>query len=468
MIIDLQRGIAEAGRIRIGQKLPTSGGGSRPAKLDSFRLTSADKRRIEEAAELFGGEVKPWAAPAGPQWEVITTSTELDVIVPPQAMAFSQWYELWSAGGCARRCDGQTETLTERPCICDAEATEKRACDIHTRLSLMIRDLPGLALWRLDTQGWYAARELAGAVEILTMAAGRGVLLPARLLLEQRSVKRPGANGKPQTLRFAVPRLDPGITPGELLALPSGGVTVPALVGGSEPPRLIPVPRDESPVPSIAAQSGPPAAPPARRNAAPALPSSGRRRAARKPAQPGDDGYWRARAFADGDERGIDADQMRAIAADVLGEDPDGFSMATLEEADWERIHVVVLGFKPPAIAGETFPAVSRDTPTDSHYREIARAPREEPGPRSPDEVDPETGEIVEAPAAPAARAVRMSRVDLLNALEDLEIEPAYALSRSWELFPREPHTPLTDSQRGELVATLTRERTTDQAVAAL
>ena len=47
----------------------------------------------------------------------------------------------------------------------------------------MIRDLPGLALWRLDTQGWYAARELAGAVEILTMAAGRGLMIPARLLL---------------------------------------------------------------------------------------------------------------------------------------------------------------------------------------------------------------------------------------------------------------------------------------------
>ncbi|MCI0585004.1 MAG: hypothetical protein L0227_19280, partial [Chloroflexi bacterium] len=217
-IIALQRSIAEAGRIRIGQQVPIGNGRTRPAKLDTFRLTSGDRQRIEEAAALFGGEVRPWQAPAGPQFEVVTTTASIDVIVPPSAMAFSQYYELWSAGGCQRRCDGETESLTEQACLCDPAARE---CDIHTRLSLMIRDLPGLGLWRIDTQGYYAAREIAGAVEIMTMAAGRGILLPARLLLEQRSVKRPGKDGKPQTFRFAVPRLDPGITPGELLLGPT-------------------------------------------------------------------------------------------------------------------------------------------------------------------------------------------------------------------------------------------------------
>lgn len=365
-IIDLQRSIAEAGRIRIGHTVPDpkSRTGSRPAKLGTFRLTSADKRRIEEAAALFGGAVTPWEAPAGAQWQVVTERSEIDVIVPPQAMAFSQFYEMWSAGGCQRRCDGQTEQITDGPCLCDPE---KRECDIHTRLSLMIRDLPGLALWRLDTQGWYAARELAGAVEILAMAAGRGILLPARLLLEQRSVKRPGKDGKPQTLRFAVPRLDPGITPGELLALPAGGLSLPVLAEGrSLPalsdgrtetevrPRLTPIPHDESPSPTIAAQSAPPPARPSRRNAAPELPGSGRRRnAATK--QPGEDGYWRSRAFADGAERGIDADRMRAVAAEVAGESAADFSMSTLDEDMWERVHRVVLGFM-PAPAAERAP----------------------------------------------------------------------------------------------------------------
>lgn len=282
MIIDLQRTIPEAGRIRIGQQVPTGGGRSRPEKLDTFRLTSADRRRIEEAAGLFGGTARPWRAPAGPQWEVITTTAEIDVIVPPQAMAFSQHYELWSAGGCQRRCDGQTEHLSQRPCLCDPDARE---CDIHTRLSLMIRDLPGLGLWRLDTQGWYAARELAGSVEVIALAAGLGMLVPARLLLEQHSVIRPDEDGKPQTLRFPVPRLDPGITPGQLLGGAAPAMSVAALAEGTpaEPRRLTPVPQVEAPAPTIAEQSAPPPVPPARRNAAPELPASGRRRANAEP-----------------------------------------------------------------------------------------------------------------------------------------------------------------------------------------
>lgn len=217
MIIDLQRRIMEAGRIRIGQQVP-SGNGTRPAKLDTFRLTSADKVRIDQAAAIYGGKVAEWKAPAGKQWEVITESVALDVIVPPSDMAFSQAYETWSAGGCQRRCDGEFEQISDGPCLCDPE---NRECEIHTRLSVMLRDLPGLGVWRIDTQGYYAAVELGGAVQVIAAAAGRGVLLPARLLLVQRSVIRRGADGKPQTRRFAVPVLDVEITPRELL----GGVT---------------------------------------------------------------------------------------------------------------------------------------------------------------------------------------------------------------------------------------------------
>jgi Recombination directionality factor-like len=369
-ILDLQRSIAEAGRIRIGQQVPTSNGRTRPEKLDTFRLTSPDKRRIEEAAGLFGGTVTPWKAPAGEQWQVVTTSAEIDVIVPPSAMAFSQHLELWSAGGCQRRCDGVTEALSQQPCLCDPE---QRECDYHTRLSVMIRDLPGLALWRLDTQGWYAARELAGAVEILTLAAGRGVMIPARLLLEQRSVKRPGKDGKPQTLRFAVPRLDLGITPGELLLAggPPTGVPLAALTDGAPPERrLTPVPQIEGPRPTIAEQSAPPPDRPARRNAAPEIPASGRRRNA---AVPGDAGYWRARAFAEGAERGIDADRMRGLAAMHLNLPAEGFSMSALDEVAWERVHGMIVGF-----------------PTVASGPEEAPPPREVPG------------EAVRAAAAPA------------------------------------------------------------------
>ncbi len=92
-LIGIQRRLAEVGRIRIGQKVPTSGEKTRPEKLTTFRLTSPDRRRIEQAAGMYGGRPEPWTAPAGDQWEVVTETDTLDVVVPPTAMAFSQFYE---------------------------------------------------------------------------------------------------------------------------------------------------------------------------------------------------------------------------------------------------------------------------------------------------------------------------------------------------------------------------------------
>jgi hypothetical protein len=252
LIIDLQRRIHEAGRIRIGQQITSSNGKTRPAKLDTFRLTSPDRRRIADAAKLYGGTPKEWAAPAGRQYELITEVDTLPVVVPPADMCFSQNYELWSAGGCVRRCDGHTESLSDGQCLCDPD---KRDCAIHTRLSVMLKDLAGLGVWRIDTSGYYAAVELQGAVEVVRLAAGHGQMLPAVLRLEQRMVKRGG-----QTRRFAVPVLDIDISPAQLL----GGQRDPLDTGtiAIEPPPppagpLTPVPDTvpERPTASIAEQA---------------------------------------------------------------------------------------------------------------------------------------------------------------------------------------------------------------------
>lgn len=212
-ILGLQRRIAEVGRIRIGQQVPTQSGKTRPAKLDTFRITSSDRQRIEQIARMYGGQVQPWKSPNGDQWEVITDTDVLPVIVPPAIMAFSQCFEQWSAGGCVKRCDGQHEAISDGPCLCDPD---NRECDIHTRLSVMLKDVPGLGVYRIDSSGYYAAVELSGAVEIISMAVSRGQMLPARLRLEQRSVKRQH-NGKPETRRFPVPVLDIDIAPGQLI-----------------------------------------------------------------------------------------------------------------------------------------------------------------------------------------------------------------------------------------------------------
>lgn len=281
-IVDLQRRIQEAGRIRIGQQV-ASGNKSRPAKLDTFRLTSADHRRIAQAAELYGGTPARWQAPSGQQWEVVTEVDALDVIVPPSDLSFSQHYETWSQGGCQRRCDGVREQLTEGPCLCDPD---NRECAIHTRLSVMLRDLSGLGVWRIDTSGYYAAVELQGAVEVIQAAAGRGTLLPARLRLEQRSVKRQ-VDGKPQTRNFPVPVLDVEITPAQLLGPHTPGAKQladpgeqPTQVEPSSSAPLTPVPESvpERPARSIADQAAAPEPKPKRKNAAPEIPASGRDR----------------------------------------------------------------------------------------------------------------------------------------------------------------------------------------------
>jgi hypothetical protein len=258
MIIDLQRRLAEIGRIRIGQQVPVGNNSkkTRPAKLTTFRLTSPDRNRIQQAAVLYGGTPSEWEAPAGKQWEIVTKSDALNVIVPPSGMAFSQHYELWSAGGCQRRCDGQTESISDQPCLCDPDQPE---CSVHTRLSVMLSDLSGLGVWRVDTSGWYAAHELQGAVSVVQMAAGRGQMLPAQLRLEQRMVKRNN-----QTRRFAVPVLDVEISPAQLVAGPQTvqierdtGRVIETTPKALPNPAITPVPESvpEHPVASVAEQA---------------------------------------------------------------------------------------------------------------------------------------------------------------------------------------------------------------------
>ena len=274
-IIDLQRRLREVGRIRIGEQVATSGGRKRPTKLEVFRLTSKDRAVIDAAATHFGGTVETWDdAPDGQQWQVKTTATEFPVVVPPGDMSFSQSYEQWTAGGCRVRCDGRWDIINDKACHCDPS---NRSCNIHTRLSVIIPDLPGLGLWRLDTGGYYAAVELGGVVDIVGDYSARGQMLPARLRLEQRSVKRFKPDGKAETRRFAVPVLDVDVHP---MALGAGGGEVPVGIG-SGAARFQPVPAElpSAPVAPVAEQvrglEAGDAAPKPRANAATPIPATG-------------------------------------------------------------------------------------------------------------------------------------------------------------------------------------------------
>lgn len=264
-ILTIQRRLREVGRIRMGEQVATSGGKRRPVKLDTFRLTSRDEQVIRSAAALFGGSARPWESPDGAQWEVVTEASEMPVIVPPGDMAMSQWYEMWSGGGCVRRCDGVTETIGESPCQCDPD---DRECKPTTRLNVMVPGLPGLGLWRLESHGFYAAVELAGAVE-LCATAGRN--LPARLRIEQRSVKRDS-----KTARFAVPVLDLDVPIGVLTGIAPAATAAAELPAGE---GWQPIPQAAlGEAPSIAEQIAAvddPASRPRRANAAVQIPPTG-------------------------------------------------------------------------------------------------------------------------------------------------------------------------------------------------
>lgn len=230
----------ELGRIRIGNRESNpSGRGTRPHKLTNFRLTSLNRSLLGYAAEAYGGEVQPWKDEWAPhdehgrptQYELYTTTNALDVLIPTYS-AVSLSFEQWSASGCQRRCTGQTithcplqENLVGTDCTCPENDLERadlakdgKACARILRLSVLLPDLPGVGIWRLETKGYFATAEFMGTLGMLQMAGQEHQIIEAQLRLEQRTVKRPGTGTNKGTLQFAVPVLWVKYTPRQLLA----------------------------------------------------------------------------------------------------------------------------------------------------------------------------------------------------------------------------------------------------------
>lgn len=231
-ILTLQQRLRELGRIRIGQKVATAKGGTRPGKLDRFRLTSPSKELIERVAKQYGGTVAPWTPDGGAgQYEVITDAKRMPIHVPPQPV--SQYFELWSGGGCQRRCDGVTELLKDRPCICGPDP-EQRQCKPTTRLNVVLSEIEGVGVWRLESHGYYAALELPGVAELLAQTGG---YVEAFLGLEQRTAKRDG-----QTRHWMVPTIDLAVTPAALMA---GAASVGTQVAAGPQRAAIEAPRPD-------------------------------------------------------------------------------------------------------------------------------------------------------------------------------------------------------------------------------
>jgi len=225
-VLDIQRRGQQIGRLRIGQQVSTgktdSNGNEkmRPVRLDTFRFTTGSRATAQAIAELYGGKIRDWNG----EFEIITGKSEIGVTVPPRDEVISQWYEKWTKGGCERRCDSQYEQISGGPCLCPhakdpsdagevarkalersdlAKLNPPQACKLVTRISVMIPDLPGLGVFRLDTGSFYAAVEIGDSAELMQVARDRGVFLPAILRIEQRQRVAGG-----QTKKFPVPVLE--------------------------------------------------------------------------------------------------------------------------------------------------------------------------------------------------------------------------------------------------------------------
>lgn len=252
-LLDVQRRGQQIGRLRIGQQVPTDDGKMRPAKLDTFRFTTQSEYTARAIAELYGGTVQEWNG----QYEVITGKNAIGVTVPPRDQVISQHYEMWNKGGCIRRCDSRIEQISGKPCLCphaddptDLVAVENaaqerarlaklktpQACKPVTRISVMIPDLPGLGVFRLDTGSYYAAVEIGDAAELLQIARDRGEMLPAMLRIEQRQRIAGG-----QTKKYPVPVLEVLATFRQIVsgALGSSGITAQLPPPPGQQPRAL-------------------------------------------------------------------------------------------------------------------------------------------------------------------------------------------------------------------------------------
>lgn len=248
--IDIQRRLVELGRIRMGVKVAIGNGKSRPDKIDTWRMTSASERLLQAAADLYGGKVQRWnGAPDEGLYELLTTSRELDILIPPSISSYSQSYEHWQGGTLERRCDGAYELLGERPCVCDAA---DRLCKMTTRVNVMLPKLPGLGVWLLSTRGYNAAATLPATIEMAKALSG-DAWMPAILRLEPAS-KRKRVDGKVQTHRWFEPRIDLTVTPEQIIA--GGGIAIGP--GGSPAPAIPERTNRRERVPRPALPPGPP------------------------------------------------------------------------------------------------------------------------------------------------------------------------------------------------------------------
>jgi hypothetical protein len=198
-------------------------------KSKTWVLSSHAEHYAEAAAKAWGGKVERWQ-PQGngaAQFRVITERSSIDALLP-SGDPLSQNNEMWNKGGCMRRCNGETELISRRPCLCMAEHGEDwhllrqdtyrkdKVCAATSRLNVILPDMPDLGVWRAETHSFYAANEWSGTVDMALMGTGGQGMVPVSLRIEPRTRVAGG-----QTKHFPVVVVEiRGITPRQALSGP--------------------------------------------------------------------------------------------------------------------------------------------------------------------------------------------------------------------------------------------------------
>jgi len=224
----LERRAPEAGRIRLGEKTAKA-----MRAIETFRFTSPHRSALEQLADLYGGSVVAWSDPkarVANQFELKSDTSTIEVFLPANGLDVA--YELWSGGGCTRRCDGETcevpgnDSMEMVPCICAKKGVAE--CRPYTRMNVVLPGVDFYGTWRLESKGWNAAKELPGMYDMIAQFAQRGEMVRAYCHLEKRKSVQ---NGK--TKNFVTPTLSMSATPDELLA--GGGQPRAAISPGTQP-----------------------------------------------------------------------------------------------------------------------------------------------------------------------------------------------------------------------------------------
>jgi hypothetical protein len=174
---DLPQEHSELYRIRLGDKDDKN----RPKSLrDSMRITSPNKAVVEAFVKVYGGDVTQWEQ----EWQAYLPTNALPVLMLP-GQSYTQWWERYKGSVCDRRCDGEMETLSLKPCQCSpdivARSENPSECSIMTRLRVICPEVAVVGAGALVTHSLIAARTLPQSIRIAEAALARGLMVPATL-----------------------------------------------------------------------------------------------------------------------------------------------------------------------------------------------------------------------------------------------------------------------------------------------